>query len=185
MRLHSELGLNAGFIAQDIAAAVQLDHPRAHNALAEVFVRRADQHLLHTVVLGCFIGGRSQRVIGLKVDLRPHLHAHGFQRLLKHRKLREQLRRHAFAGLVSGIQIVAERLHDMIGGHAQVGCALLDHGQDGGQDAAHCADFLAIHIRRSGHGEKVPEQFIRPINQVDIHAAPISFLRRCYTSQAA
>jgi hypothetical protein len=28
----------------------------------------------------------------------------------------------------------------------------------------------------AGHREKVPEQFIRPLNQVHIHAAPISSL---------
>jgi hypothetical protein len=38
-------------------------------------------------------------------------------------------------------------------------------------------DFLAVHIRRSGHADKVPEQFLCSLNQVHMHAAPINFLR--------
>src|SRR5260370_33555440 len=64
----------------------------------------------------------------------------------------------------------------MIGCNPNVGCTPLDHGQNGSQDTTYCADFLAVHICRSRHGEKVPEQFICPVNQVHIHAAPISFL---------
>jgi hypothetical protein len=63
----------------------------------------------------------------------------------------------------------------MISGNTKVGCTAFDHGQNGGQDATHSADFLAVYICRSGHGKKVPEQFICPVNQVSIHAAPISF----------
>jgi hypothetical protein len=64
----------------------------------------------------------------------------------------------------------------MIGCNPNVGCSAFDHGQNGSQDAAYRANFLAVYISRSGHGEKVPEQFIRSVNQVHIHAAPISFL---------
>ena len=57
----------------------------------------------------------------------------------------------------------------MIGCNPNVGCTSLDHGQNGSQDATYGADFLAVHICGSGHGEKVPEQFIGPVNQVHIH----------------
>ncbi len=65
----------------------------------------------------------------------------------------------------------------MIGCNPKVSCAALDHGQNGGQDTTYCTDLLTIHIRCSGHGEKVPEQFICSVNQVHIHTAPINFLR--------
>src|SRR5437899_12506730 len=65
----------------------------------------------------------------------------------------------------------------MIGGNANVRCTLLDHGQDGDQHAAHRADFLAVCISSGRHSEKMPEQLIRPVNQVNIHGAPISFLQ--------
>jgi hypothetical protein len=42
---------------------------------------------------------------------------------------------------------------------------------------AYRANLLAIYIGSSGHGEKVPEQFIGPVNEVHIHTAPISSLR--------
>ena len=68
----------------------------------------------------------------------------------------------------------------MVGGNADMGCAALDHGQHRTQDTPYCADFLAVHIRRSRHGKKVAEQFIRSVNQVHIHAAPVrkSFYRQ-------
>jgi len=72
----------------------------------------------------------------------------------------------------------------VIGCHPNVGDAALDHGQNGGQNTTYGADFLAVYICRSGYGEKVPEQFICPVNQVHIHAAPVGF-PRCYTIQQA
>ena len=111
------------------------------------------------------------------MDHWPHHDPHGFQRFLKNRELREQFLRHALAGLVSGIEIVPERLHDMIGGNPDVSCSTLDHGHDGSQDTADCSDFLAARIRRGGHGEEVPEQFVSTVNQVHIHADPLNFLQ--------
>jgi hypothetical protein len=65
----------------------------------------------------------------------------------------------------------------MIGCNSNVSCAALDHGQNGSQDSAYRADFLVVHICRSGYGEKVPEQLICPVNQVHIHVTPIVFLQ--------
>ena len=103
MGLDPELGHNAGFIAQGVAPSVQLNDPCADNTLTEVFVRRTNEHLPHTIVLRCLTGGRSERVIRLIIDHRPHHDSHCFQRFLENRELREQLPRHTFAGLVSGI----------------------------------------------------------------------------------
>ncbi len=177
LRPHPKFGDNAGFIAQGIAPAIELNDSCTHNALTEIFVRCTNEHLIDTLFLGCFVGGRSERIIRLKVDHWPHHHSHCLQRLLKDGELRQQLGSYSFAGLVSGIQIVPKRLHNVIRCHANVSCASFDHGQNGRQDAADCADFPAVHIFCGRHGEKVPEQFICPVNQVHIHAAPISFLQ--------
>jgi hypothetical protein len=72
----------------------------------------------------------------------------------------------------------------MVGCNPDVGCSAFDHSQNGGQDAAYRANFLAVYVFRSGHGEEVPEQFIRPINQVHVHAAPISSLLAMLKDQA-
>ena len=52
----------------------------------------------------------------------------------------------------------------MVGRNPEVSCALLDHGQHRGQNAADRADFLTIRIFRRGHGEKMPEQFIGAVD---------------------
>ena len=65
----------------------------------------------------------------------------------------------------------------MIGGNATVSSTALDHGYNGRQDTTYRSDFLAVRIGHGGHGEEVPEQFIRTVNQVHIHAIPISFLQ--------
>jgi hypothetical protein len=65
----------------------------------------------------------------------------------------------------------------MIGGNANVSGTALDHRHHRGQDTTHCADFLAVRIRHRGHGEEVPEQFVGTVNQVHIHAFPISLLQ--------
>jgi hypothetical protein len=52
----------------------------------------------------------------------------------------------------------------MIGCNPNVSCAAFDHGQNGIEDTTYSTDFLAVPICRRGHGEKVPEQFVCPVN---------------------
>jgi hypothetical protein len=52
----------------------------------------------------------------------------------------------------------------MIGCNANVSCTTFDHGQNGVEDATYGTDFLAVRICHFGHSEKVPEQFVRPVN---------------------
>ena len=73
----------------------------------------------------------------------------------------------------------------MIGCHPNVSCTAVDHRQNGSQDTTYCADFLAVYICRSGHGEKVPEQFVCPVNQVNVNAAPIGFLQAMLYERAS
>src|SRR5260370_12255861 len=47
LRLHPELGYNAGFIAQDLAPAVQLNDPTTHNPLPKTFLGRTTYTLLN------------------------------------------------------------------------------------------------------------------------------------------
>jgi hypothetical protein len=62
-------------------------------------------------------------------------------------------------------------------------CAFFDHRQNGSHHAAYRPDFLAVHVLRSRDGKEVPEQFVGPVNQINIHAAPISIRKRCYTNR--
>ena len=65
----------------------------------------------------------------------------------------------------------------MISCNPDVGCTVLDHGQNGGEDTTYSADLLAAHICGSGHGEKMPEQFIGAVNQMHVHAAAVRSAR--------
>ena len=56
---------------------------------------------------------------------------HGVERHLERMELREQRRIDAFAGLVAGPLVIAERLDDVVGGDAQVGRACLEHREHG------------------------------------------------------
>src|SRR3984957_7939138 len=174
LRLHSELGHHTGFVADDVLPTIELNDSRTDDALAEIFVGSTNEHLLYALLLRGFSGGRSERVIRLKLDHRPHHDSHGLQRLFENRELREQLRSYAFTRLVSGIQIVAEGFHHMIGCDPKMGRAPIDHRPKGGQHTAHGADLMSAHIGRRRHGEKVPEQFVGPVDQVDVHATKSS-----------
>ncbi len=105
---YAEFFDDAGFIAQNIAAAVELHDPISYDALTEIFVWGTDEHLSHAIVLGCFGGGGGEGIVRLIFDHGPHDDSHGFEPLLEKRELGEQLGRNAFAGFVSGIEIVAE-----------------------------------------------------------------------------
>ena len=58
----------------------------------------------------------------------------------------------------------------MIGRHAEVGRARLDHGEDGGEHATNRADLLPALIFRGRHSKEMTKQFVRPVNGVNIHA---------------
>ncbi len=87
MGFHPELGHNAGFIAQDVAPAIELNDPSANNTLTEIFVGRADDNLTHTLIVSRFARSGSECVISLKVDHWPNHNTHCFQRFLENGKL--------------------------------------------------------------------------------------------------
>ena len=92
---------------------------------------------------------RRERVVGLELDHRPHGDAERGERFFEQRKLRPQVRLDAVAGLVPGPEPVPERLDDVIGRHAHVRGAAVDHREDGREHAAHRADFAAVGIARA------------------------------------
>src|SRR5580658_1421451 len=53
LRFDPELSDNAGFIARNIAPAVQLNDACADNTLTEIFIWRTNQHLPHPLIQGC------------------------------------------------------------------------------------------------------------------------------------
>jgi hypothetical protein len=78
-----------------------LNNSSAYHTLTEIFIRRTNEHLLHSVILSCFVGSRSERIVRLIIDHWPHHYSHCFQCFLENGELREQLRQHAFTRLVS------------------------------------------------------------------------------------
>ena len=114
--------------------------------------------------------GGGQRVVGLELDHRPHGDAERPQRVLEHRELREQLGRHAGAGLVARPEVVAERLDHVVGGDAHVGRALLEHPEHRPEhpaDRRHL-DAVVVEVRR--HREVVAEELVGPVDEVHLHS---------------
>ena len=134
-RRHAELRDHAVLVADNAGAAVELHDLTAHDALRQVFVRRADQHLRG--VAGRDGRRRGERVVRLVLDHRPDGDAERRERLLEDRELRAQLGVDAGAGLVAGPEAVAERLHDVVGRDAEVRGAAAEHRQHRREDAAH------------------------------------------------
>ena len=132
--------------------------------MRQIFIRSTNQHARHTAIFRCFGGRRGKGVIGFEVDHGPNGYAHCLQSHFENRKLRQQFRLYAFAGLVTGIQVVPEGFDDVIGGNANMRCARLDHHQHGVQHAAHRTDLQSIHVRGGGHSEVVPEQFVGAVD---------------------
>ena len=95
-------------------------------------------------------GRRRQRVVGLELDHRPHRDAERRERVLEQRELREQLGVHALARLVAEPEVVAERLDDVVGGHADVRRPLLEHPEHRAEHAAHRGDLDAVGSRCDG-----------------------------------
>ena len=83
----AELVADAVGVEQNVAAPVEL-HDLAADALAEVLVGCADDHLLDALVGGRDRGRARERVVGLVLDHRPHRDAERGQRVLEQRELR-------------------------------------------------------------------------------------------------
>ena len=149
------------------AAPVELHHAVGHHALGQVLVRGADDHLVHGRVVPGHGGGRGEGVVRLEVDHRPHRHAERRHRVLEQLKLGAQFGGHAGAGLVPGPEVVAEGLDDVVGCHPDVGGAVGEHPEQREHDAARRADLGAVVGGARRLAEEVPEELVRPVDEMD------------------
>lgn len=76
----------------------------------------------------------------------------------------------AFAGLVAGPQLVAERLDDMIGGDAQVRGAALDGLEHGVEDAEHGAERRILALVEAAQAVEMTEELVSAVDEVNDHA---------------
>ena len=60
----------------------------------------------------------------------------------------------------------------MIGCHTDVRGAIVDHAQNGSQDASHGGDLASADIARGRQGEIVPEQLVRAVHQINVQRVP-------------
>src|SRR6516225_2954498 len=168
-RLYPELCDYASLVAQDLASAIQLDDTGPHDALAEVLVRSTNDNLSDPLILCCFRRGRSECIVGLEFDHRPHQHSHRLQCLFENWKLRQQCRIDAFASLVTWIEIVPKRLNHMVGRNSDVRCSSPHHRENRSKHTAYRTNLLATGIFGGRHGIKVAEEFVGAVNEIDIH----------------
>jgi hypothetical protein len=160
-------------LAADLARApVQLDHPVTPHALRQILVRRAHQHLADARVGRGHGRCGGQRVVGLELNHRPDDHAERAQRVLQRVELGAESGIHALTGLVARPERVAKRFDDVIGRHAQVRRARLEH-RDDGRDHAVDRPQLGTDVPAEGRrGEEIAKQLERPVDQVDDHGWP-------------
>jgi hypothetical protein len=131
-------------VADLLRPPVDLHDSLAADALREVLVRSPDADLLHPPVRGGNPGGGGQGVVRLQLDHRPHHDPHCRQCLLERMELREEGGLDTLAGLVARPELVAEGLDDVIGRDADVRGALLDHLEDGIEDAEHATEWRVV-----------------------------------------
>ena len=76
----------------------------------------------------------------------------------------------ALARLVPVIQVVAEGLHDVVGGDAHVGGAVFEQTQHRTQHAAGGGYFLTVAVQMLGQREVVAKEFVGTVDEMDLHA---------------
>ena len=74
--------------------------------------------------------------------------------------------------LYPGQRPIAERLDDVIGRHADMGRAAVDHAEHRAHHAARRAHFPPLLVTRGGHGVEVAEELVGAVDQVNSHLNP-------------
>jgi hypothetical protein len=134
VRADTELGTNPVRVEDLASASIELHDSITAHALAEILVRGHDQHLLDPrVTIGDSRSG-AERIVGFVLDHRPDRESRGSESALHDRDLLQDHRIHAGAGLVAGPELVAEALDRVVRRDADVGGAVLDQCQRGGND---------------------------------------------------
>jgi hypothetical protein len=117
-------------------------------------------------------------VVRLELDHRPNDNAHCSQSLFERLELLAKGRLDAVARLVVAPQFVTERLDHVIRGHADVRGPFLDHLECGVEHTHHRAELPVFPVIETTQAIKVPEKFVRSVDQMNDHAAPFPSLRR-------
>ena len=118
-------------------------------------------------------GGGGQGVVGLPFHHVPGRKTARHQGFFHHRDLVQQDWVHPLAGLVTGVQIVAKTLDDVVAGHPYMGGAGRDQLQGAGNHA-YCR-IVGAGIAMATHLPKMlSKQLVGPIDQVYPHLATVS-----------
>ncbi len=165
----AELCHDTGLVDQEVLAAIELDDAGARDALPEVLVGRADDHLLDAGVVPRHGRRTGQRVVRLELDHRPDHHAERGERLLERPRLGPQVGVDALAGLVPGPQLVAEGLDNVIGRDPDMGGAVAQQLQDRTEHAPDGCHLVAGRVAMRRRAEEVAEQLVGPVDEVHLH----------------
>jgi len=136
--------------------------------LGQILVRGSNNHAIDLGVLRGEKGGRRESIVRLKFHPGPNHDAGGGKDFFKDRELRPQVGLNTFAGLVTGPEIVAIGLNDLIGCHGQMGGAFLDHAEHRSQDPAYRSDLTSLRVPRRGERVKVTKQLVRAVYKMDV-----------------
>ena len=164
----AELLAHAVGVADFAALPIDLHDAAGNDALREVFVGRPDADFLDTRIRRRERRGRGESIVGFELDHRPDHDAHRRQRLLERVELRPQRGVDAGPGLVAVPQLVAERLDDVVRGHADVRRPGLDHLQNHLQHAPHCPE-RRIALLHPADAVEVAKELIGAVDEVDDH----------------
>ena len=141
--------------------------------LGHVLVRGEHHHLVD--VVGPTVGGGGEGVVGLELEHRPHHHPDRPHPLLGQRELVEQLGIHPGAGLVAGVDLVAERLDDRVEGGPEVGDVRLpEQGQRRRHDPVGGAHLPPVGSGAGRRPEVRSEQLVGAVEQVELHPSDVT-----------
>src|SRR5262249_47336871 len=101
---------------------------------------------------------------------RPDRDSERGERFLQQRELREQFRLHPLACLITGPQLIPERLDDVIGCDRQVRGDAVEEREDRSDDAAYGGDFAPVLRFRRRQRVIVSKEFVRAVDEIHIHS---------------
>src|SRR6185437_835863 len=71
----------------------------------------------------------------------------------------------------------------MIGRNSNMGCALLNHGQDRGEHAARGSDLLPTRVLGRWQRKEMPKEFVGAVNEMDVHWICLPFQMRTHPQE--
>ena len=160
----------ASWIDYEYATQRRLHDAGADDRLGEILVGGADQHLLHRGIPRGRPRACRQRVVRLELHHRPEDEARSRQGLLEQRELREEVGLDALPCLVARPQGVPEGLDHLVRRHRDVRRAAVDQAEQRGEHPPDRTDLGPVRQLRGRQRVVVAEQFIGPVDQVDVHA---------------